>query len=55
LERGVRGKNNRSRERRGLTLRRIMLYYNKIFRGSCPKGKRNGKNRIRSGAATALS
>jgi hypothetical protein len=31
LECGIRGKNNRGRGRRGLTLTRIMLHHHKIF------------------------
>jgi hypothetical protein len=43
-----RGKNKRSRGRRGLTLARIVLCHNKNFRGSRPKRERNGKNRART-------
>jgi hypothetical protein len=49
-----RGKNKKSRGRRGLTLARIVLHHNKNFRGVRPKKKRNGHNRARSDATTIL-
>jgi hypothetical protein len=48
------GKNKKSRGRRGLTLTIIILRHHKNFSGAPPKRKRNGKNRVRSGAATFL-
>jgi hypothetical protein len=42
-----RGKNKKSRRRRGLTLARIIVDKNKNFRGKCPKRKTKGKNRTR--------
>jgi hypothetical protein len=39
LERGIRGKNNRSRGRRGLTLTRIILHHHQIFGEGVQKGK----------------
>jgi hypothetical protein len=47
-EYSIRGKNKRSRGRRGLTLKRIMLHRHKIFRDYVQKGKemlRTGQDR----------
>jgi hypothetical protein len=48
------GKNKKSRGRRGLTLARIVLHHNKTFSGAHSKRERNGKNRARSGATIVL-
>jgi hypothetical protein len=45
---GIRDKNKKSRGRRGLTLTRIILHHNNIFREHVQKGK-NGKNKIITG------
>jgi hypothetical protein len=49
-----RGKNKKSKGRRGLTLTRITLPHHKNFRGAHPKRERNGKNRASTGQDRAL-
>jgi hypothetical protein len=49
-----RGKNKKSRGRRGLTLTRIILRHSKNFIGVHPKKERNGKNGVRSSTTTIL-
>jgi hypothetical protein len=48
------GKNKKSKGRRELTLTRIVLHHNKIFRVTRPKRKRNGMNIARTRQDQAL-